>query len=116
MSPSQIEACKNRNRQLKEDIAAHADIAMSRAKRATEDIDNLLIDLDAAKKRASLEKDEAQRLRYDLAEAKKTNADLWRTVNPLRDKLAKARRLLKKYTLQDPTPRDKSDVKDIMKD
>ena len=123
MSPEQIDACRNRNGQLKHDIAAQQGIDINRVSAASHDIDNLLVDLETMTKRAQDE----QRWRFerekDLAEEKKTtaelrarNRDLVGAVGPLRDKLSKARAIFKAIDRNTFSHEQKEDLKDIMRE
>ena len=115
MTKDQIEACRSRNEQLKRDIAAQKIITVKRAAKATEDIDNLLIDLDVMTERARLE--QASRLQWerDLAAERRLKQACMHTVEPLRDKLSKAREILKLIQKESLSPKHQKYMKDIVR-
>jgi len=116
MTPSQIEACGNRNELLKADITAGNQITVSRVSRACTDIDNLLDALETMTERARLEREAQVALRKQLADEKRLKADAMREVSVLRDKLSKAQILLEDVNPADLSAKERAYLKDIRKD
>ena len=115
MNEQQIEQCRIRNQQLEQDIQAGS-VQIPQVQQAHADINSLLIALEIMTDRARAEQEENQRLRNELADVKREKRDLQKAVGPLRDKLSKARKLIKTFNLKDLTPGEKEDLKDIMRD
>ena len=115
MTKSQIEACRERNKQLKQDVV-DGKVTIANVTKTCADVDSLLAELEISVDSVRLERVEQLELRHRIGRENTLKADGLRTITVLRDKLNKARALLETFDQATFTPQEKSDVKDVMAD
>jgi hypothetical protein len=115
MTKSQIEACRKRNEQLKQDIV-DGKVTIAVVTKCTADIDSLLVDLETAIETARVEWAGQQELRTRLSQESSSRANCMRTAALLRDKLTKAKRILDTFDQTTFTPEETMDMKDVGSD
>ena len=114
MNKGQIEGCRKRNEQLKQELGAAAVIPIKTVKRAVEDIDSLLGDLNVMANRMRVEQKSRYQLERDLANERKLKCDGLQTVEMLNEKLSKARAILKKLDADTFTAQQRKQIAGIM--
>ncbi len=115
MTKSQIEACRERNKQLKQDVI-DGKVTIVNVTKACADIDSLLVDLEEAAKSMLVERSDQQELRNRIGRENTQKADCLRTISALRDKLHKARTVLDTFDQSTFSTQEKLDMKDVMAD
>ena len=115
MTKSQIEACRERNKQLKQDIV-DGKVTIVNVSKTCADIDSLLAELETSVDSVRLERVEQQELRHRIGRENTLKADGLRTITLLRDKLTKARTLLDTFDQTTFSSQEKADMKDVLGD
>jgi hypothetical protein len=115
MTKSQIEACRERNKQLKQDIV-DGKVTIVNVTKTCADVDSLLVDLELSADSMRLERNDQQELRNRIGRENTLKADGLRTIAVLRDKLNKARLILETFDQTTFSPQEKLDMKDVMAD